>query len=96
MISLNMNWRSIMQPIKIEREYKLQLASSLQEYLDSELSVEIGQLASENLLDYMLKELTPHIYNQAIADARKVIGDTMTSLEDEMYSLERPLSQRSR
>lgn len=85
-----------MQPIKIEREYKLQLASSLQEYLDSELSVEIGQLASENLLDYMLKELTPHIYNQAIADARKVIGVTMTSLEDEMYSLERPLSQRSR
>jgi uncharacterized protein (DUF2164 family) len=80
-----------MQPIKIQREHKLQISSSIQDYLDSELSFEIGQLASENLLDFMLKELTPHIYNQALADARKVIEQKMVSLEEEMYALERPL-----
>ncbi|MNO49673.1 hypothetical protein D3C76_400280 [compost metagenome] len=80
-----------MQPIKIQREHKLQITSSIQEYFDTELSSEIGQLASENLLDFMLKELSPYIYNQALADARKVIEQKMISVEDELYALEQPL-----
>ncbi len=85
-----------MQPIKLPREHKLQVSSSIQDYLDTELSIEIGQLASENLLDFMLKELTPYIYNQAITDARKVIEQRMISLEEEMYALEKPLPSPKR
>lgn len=81
-----------MQPIKIQREHKLQITSSIQDYFDTELSSEIGQLASENLLDFMLKELSPYIYNQALADARKVIEQRMTSIEEELYALEQPLT----
>ncbi|KTD88051.1 DUF2164 domain-containing protein [Paenibacillus etheri] len=81
-----------MQPIKIQREHKLQITSSIQDYFDTELSSEIGQLASENLLDFMLKELTPYIYNQALADARKVIEQKMNSVEEELYALEQPLT----
>jgi len=79
-----------MQPIKIQREHKLQITSSIQDYFDTELSSEIGQLASENLLDFMLKELSPYIYNQALADARKVIEQKMISVEEELYALEQP------
>ncbi|AIQ35456.1 MULTISPECIES: DUF2164 domain-containing protein [Paenibacillus] len=81
-----------MQPIKIQREHKLQITSSIQDYFDTELSSEIGQLASENLLDFMLKELSPYIYNQALADARKVIEQKMISVEEELYALEQPLT----
>ncbi|MDH6368331.1 uncharacterized protein (DUF2164 family) [Paenibacillus sp. PastF-3] len=81
-----------MQPIKIQREHKLQVTSSIQDYFETELSSEIGQLASENLLDFMLKELSPHIYNQALADARKVIEQKMISIEEELYALEQPLT----
>lgn len=81
-----------MQPLKIQREHKLQITSSIQDYFDTELSSEIGQLASENLLDFMLKELTPYIYNQALADARKVIEQKMNSVEEELYALEQPLT----
>jgi uncharacterized protein (DUF2164 family) len=81
-----------MQPIKIQREHKLQVTSSIQDYFETELSSEIGQLASENLLDFMLKELSPHIYNQALADARKMIEQKMISIEEELYALEQPLT----
>lgn len=80
-----------MLPLKLPREQKQQITSSIQDYLDTELSIEIGQLASENLLDFMLKELSPYIYNQAIADARKVIDQKMVSIEEEMYALEQPI-----
>ncbi|OME06529.1 MULTISPECIES: DUF2164 domain-containing protein [Paenibacillus] len=85
-----------MQPLKIPREHKLQITASMQEYFDTELSSEIGQLASENLLDFMLKELSPYIYNQALADARKMIEQKMISLEEEIYALEQPLSSGRR
>lgn len=80
-----------MRPVKFPREQKQQITSSIQDYLDTELSIEIGSLASENLLDFMLKELTPYIYNQAIADARIVIEQKMISIEEEIYALEQPL-----
>ena len=85
-----------MQPIKIQREHKLQITSSIQDYFETELSSEIGQLASENLLDFMLKELSPYIYNQALADARKVIEQKMISIEEELYALEQPLTSARR
>ncbi|MBY3620522.1 DUF2164 domain-containing protein [Acinetobacter sp. CUI P1] len=85
-----------MQPIKIQREHKLQITSSIQDYFDTELSSEIGQLASENLLDFMLKELSPYIYNQALADTRKVIEQKMISIEEELYALEQPITSDRR
>ena len=85
-----------MQPIKIQREHKLKITSSIQDYFETELSSEIGQLASENLLDFMLKELSPYIYNQALADARKVIEQKMISIEEELYALEQPLTSARR
>ncbi|RJX38925.1 DUF2164 domain-containing protein [Paenibacillus pinisoli] len=80
-----------MVPIKLPREQKLQLVSNLQQYAYDELSVDMGQLAGENMLDFMMKELAPYIYNQAMADARRVIEQRMASIEEELYALERPV-----
>lgn len=80
-----------MLTLKIPKEHKLQIAIKVQEYFYTEFNEEIGQLAAENLLDFMLSELSPYIYNQAIKDARNVIEQKMVSIEEEMYALEKPL-----
>ncbi|MNH44249.1 hypothetical protein D3C79_1063580 [compost metagenome] len=49
----------------------------------------IGSVAAEQLLDYMIQELGPHIYNKAIADARQTVLERMHTLEDELYALEK-------
>ncbi|TCZ74305.1 DUF2164 domain-containing protein [Paenibacillus albiflavus] len=85
-----------MNPIKLPREQKMEIISSIQDYFEAERSESIGDLAAENLLDFMLKELSPYIYNQAITDARKVIMQKMESLDDEMYALEKPLQANRR
>lgn len=85
-----------MIPLKLPKEQKQQLVHSLQSYLETELDVEIGQLAGEGLLDHMLRELAPHVYNQALADARKVVEQRMASIEEELYALELPLTMARR
>ncbi|MDF2668934.1 MAG: hypothetical protein K0R67_1240, partial [Paenibacillus sp.] len=34
---------------------------------------------------------SPFIYNQAITDAKTVLFDRMSSLEDELYALQKPI-----
>ncbi|WP_028591341.1 DUF2164 domain-containing protein [Paenibacillus massiliensis] len=80
-----------MIPLQLPREEKLQLIASLQHYFEMERSEEIGELAAENLLDYILKELSPYVYNRAIHDARKVIDQQMLNLEEELYALQKPV-----
>jgi len=83
-----------MLPIKLPREQKLEIVSNIQHYFETERSESIGDLAAENLLDFMLQELSPYVYNQAISDARKIIDQKMASLDDEMYALEKPTRVR--
>lgn len=85
-----------MRPVKMPREQKLQLISRIQQYVDTELSIPIGELAGENLLDFILKELSPYVYNQAVADARQVIEQRMLSIEEDLYALEQPLPYTER
>ncbi|WP_281886624.1 DUF2164 domain-containing protein [Paenibacillus sp. YYML68] len=80
--------------MKLPREQKEQLIESVQAYFERERSEEIGELAAEQLIDYMLQELGPHIYNKAIADARALVQEKAMQIEDELYALEKPLSSR--
>ncbi len=82
--------------MKIPRERKTVLTDSIREYVAAEMSMEIGNLAAENLLDFMLKQLGPLIYNQAIGDARAVVMQQMERVEEEIYALEQPLDWSER
>lgn len=42
-------------------------------------------------MDWMIQELGPFIYNQAIQDARNMIHEKMLQIEDELYTLEKPV-----
>ena len=57
-------------PITLPPEAKKQLLGSIKRYAAENLDQDIGDLKAGMLLDYVLKEIGPSIYNQAIADAQ--------------------------
>ncbi|UKS29746.1 DUF2164 domain-containing protein [Paenibacillus sp. HWE-109] len=85
-----------MLKLKLEKEQKDQLISHVQTYFYEERSEEIGALSAEFLLDYMIAEIGPYIYNQAIQDALKLVGDKMVALEDDLHAIEKPLQTKRR
>lgn len=79
-----------MVPLKLPREEKLQLVHRVQRYYETERGETIGELGAEQLVDYMIAELAPYLYNAGIADARGAFQEKMNQLDDELYALEKP------
>ncbi|WP_168123962.1 DUF2164 domain-containing protein [Paenibacillus sp. HB172176] len=80
-----------MTTMKLPRETKLQMAASLQQFMEIEHGIELGQLAGEQFIEFIMKELSPYIYNEAIEDARVVIEQRMAATEEDLYALKKPL-----
>ncbi|WP_050908952.1 DUF2164 domain-containing protein [Vibrio harveyi] len=74
--------------IKLERAQKETLATAIQDYMQDELSLEIGQFDSEFLIDFITEKLAPIYYNKGIEDAKKVIERRMLEMSDELYEIE--------
>lgn len=83
-----------MKPLKLPKEEKDVLISDLQEHMEADHGVTMGNLAAEQLLDYMLQQLAAPIYNQAIEDASKTLMDRMSVLEDDLYAMK--ISKKTR
>ncbi|KKE80392.1 MULTISPECIES: DUF2164 domain-containing protein [Bacillaceae] len=79
--------------IRLPKETKDQIKEELKEYVYYERSEEIGDLAAENMLDFILKEIGPYFYNQGVKDAKEMVNQKMVNLEEDMESLERPISR---
>ena len=76
-------------PVKLPREDKERIANSVIAYFEQERSESIGQLGAEQLVEFMLKELAPYVYNKAISDARLLLNEKLSQIEDELYALEK-------
>ncbi|AQW60464.1 DUF2164 domain-containing protein [Vibrio owensii] len=74
--------------IKLERAQKEALATAIQDYMQDELEVEIGQFDSEFLIDFITEKLAPIYYNKGIEDAKTVIERRMLEMTDELYEIE--------
>lgn len=79
---------------KIPKEQKIQIVKNVQAYFEEEMAETIGDLGAELLIDFMMKELGPYLYNQAIGDVRKVINEKMMQMDEELYTLEKPINNR--
>lgn len=78
------------QSIRLSDTAKKQAVASLKQYLAEELDEEVGDLKAGLLLDYILEELGPTIYNRAIADARAFFEERTADLEGVCYRAEFP------
>ena len=74
--------------IQLSREAMNVLRASVKRYVAENLDQEIGDLKADLLLDYVLKEIGPSIYNQAITDARSYFQDRVADLEGVCYKAE--------
>ncbi len=74
--------------IKLERAQKETMATAIQDYMQDELSLEIGQFDSEFLIDFITEKLAPIYYNKGIEDAKTVIERRMLEMSDELYEIE--------
>lgn len=77
-------------PIEFASEARAQALASLKQYLEENLDLEVGDLKAELLLDYIIQELGPTVYNQAITDARAFFEERAADLEGVCYQGEFP------
>jgi uncharacterized protein (DUF2164 family) len=80
--------------VTIPPEARKQAVASIRRYLKEEWDQEIGDLKAGLLLDYVLQELGPTVYNQAIADARRFFEERAADLDSVCYRAEFPFWNR--
>ena len=71
-----------------------QAIAALRQYFAANLDDEIGDLKAGLLLDFILSELGPSVYNQAIADARAFFEERTSDLAAICYYDEFPTSRK--
>ncbi len=71
-----------------------QSIAALQQYFRDNLEEPIGDLKAGLLLDFILSELGPSVYNQAIADARAFFEERTSDLAAICYHDEFPTSRK--
>lgn len=77
--------------IKLERSQKEALATAIQDYMQDELSIEIGQFDSEFLIDFITEKLGAVYYNKGVEDAKSLIERRMLEVSDELYEIEKEI-----
>jgi uncharacterized protein (DUF2164 family) len=75
-------------PVYFPEEHRKQAIGSIKRYFDEVLDQDIGELKAEMMLDYVLKELAPTVYNQAIQDAQKFVNERVGDMESSVFAAE--------
>jgi len=81
-------------PVELSREARQAAAAGLSKVLAEELDVEVGSLQAEMILDRLMLDLGPVIYNRALADARAVIAARAEDMDEALYGLQRQTGLR--
>ena len=74
--------------IKLLKEKEKRIIESIKLYFEENMESKIGDLKAGLLLDYILKEIGPIIYNQAIEDAQNYMTEKITELDSSCYAPE--------
>jgi uncharacterized protein (DUF2164 family) len=68
-------------PISFADEARKHAIASIKRYFADDLDQDIGELKAGLVLEFILKEIAPTVYNGAIADAQAFLQDRLTDLE---------------
>jgi len=71
-----------------------QAIAAIQQYFAENMDEPIGDLKAGLLLDFFLSELSPSVYNQAIADARAFFEERTADLAAMCFWHEFPTSRK--
>ncbi|CAM3841398.1 DUF2164 domain-containing protein [Mesobacillus zeae] len=79
--------------IKISKDQQEKMIHDIQYFFSNERDEELSEFAAERVLDFIKESIAPHFYNAAITDAKIVVEQQVSSIEDEILSLERPIKR---
>lgn len=74
--------------IELSNIVKARMIRSIKQFYAEAMEVEIGDLKATLALDFILREIAPTIYNQAIADAQAHMQEKVSDLESSCYQPE--------
>lgn len=77
-----------MTTIELTKQQRAETIASLQRYFREELPEPIGDLPAGLLLNFILEEIGPLIYNKAISDAQDRLAMRVQDLNGELYAEE--------
>ena len=72
--------------IELSKQARAEAVASIQRYFRDELPEPIGELPAGLLLNFILEEIGPVIYNKAIADAQARLLGRVSDLNGELYA----------
>lgn len=75
-------------PIELPDQAKSELIYSIKRYFLEERDEDMGDLQASFLLDFILKEIGPSIYNQAVKDAQARIEEAVVDLDISLHEPE--------
>lgn len=76
---------------KMSKEIKEEMIDRIQAFFIKERGEEIGNLAAEQVLDFITEEMASYFYNEGIEDSISALQSRMENLEEDLYTLKRPL-----
>ena len=74
--------------IEIAKEKRIQLIASIQRYFEKDMEEKIGNITADALLEFLLQELGPVIYNKAVADVQGRLQARVIEVDMEVYEEE--------
>lgn len=81
-------------PLVLTADDRQRAVALLRGYAEAELGVAIGDLAAGLLLDVVLEEIGPSLYNRGLKDAQAYLGARLADLDVDLGQLEFPGSRR--
>jgi uncharacterized protein (DUF2164 family) len=72
-------------PIELPKEARQQAIASIERYFRENFEERIGNVAAGALLGFMLEEVGPTIYNQAVADVQERLSMRVAELDIEVH-----------
>jgi uncharacterized protein (DUF2164 family) len=73
-------------------EERTALNTRVQEYLSTELGVELGRFDVEFLVDFFTKEIGAFYYNRGLYDAQAALDKRLDDVRESIMSLEKHIS----
>lgn len=67
--------------LKLDPQTRDASIESLSRYLDENFEEPVGRLQAGALLDFLIEDIAPHVYNQAIRDAQTHLAARVADLD---------------
>jgi uncharacterized protein (DUF2164 family) len=66
--------------IKLTKEQRTDMVSSIKRYFKHEREEEVGDLGAGLILDFVIEKLAPEFYNQGVSDSSRYMSDRIEDM----------------